>query len=179
MPINQKILSLCFKRGGLNILILLAVATLIGASLIFEFGLPAAEADSEVFGQNSDLPQLSIIQNNSLLQVSNLFVPEDNLAIIGQVPVIITAYSSTTWETDDSPHLTASGTWVREGIVANNMLPFGTKIKIPEIYGDKVFVVEDRMNSRKGDYHVDIWFSSFEEALIFGAKRTYIEILES
>jgi 3D (Asp-Asp-Asp) domain-containing protein len=92
--------------------------------------------------------------------------------------VIITAYSSTIQETDESPFLTASGSYVKEGVAANNLLPFGTRIRIPEIYGDKIFIVEDRLNPRVGFYHVDIWFPSHQEAETFGAQRTYIEILE-
>src|SRR3989344_3213041 len=59
-----------------------------------------------------------------------------------------TAYSSTPDQTDDTPFITAKGTTVRDGIIAANFLPFGTRIKIPDIYGDKIFVVEDRMNRR-------------------------------
>lgn len=178
MSIDQKIPSLFLKRGGLNILILLVVASLMGIFLFFELKLPAAEADFEVSEERLETPQLSIIQNNTLSPISSSFVPKDGLIIIEQIPVVITAYSSTTWETDDNPYLTAAGTLVREGIVANNMLPFGTRIRMPELYGDKIFVVEDRMSWMKGNYHVDIWFSSYWEALNFGAKRTYIEILE-
>ncbi|KPJ73730.1 hypothetical protein AMJ48_00310 [Parcubacteria bacterium DG_74_1] len=75
--------------------------------------------------------------------------------------------------------MTAAGTGVREGVIANNLLPFGTKVRLPEIYGDKIFVVEDRMNSRVGYYHVDIWLPSYRDALNFGSKRTYIEVLEN
>lgn len=96
-----------------------------------------------------------------------------------KIDVVLTAYSSTTWQTDDTPFITASGRYVEQGIVANNMLPFGTKIKIPEIYGDQIFVVEDRMHPRKGYYHVDIWFATYDDALNFGVKETYIEIVES
>ena len=91
--------------------------------------------------------------------------------------VITTAYSSTPDQTDDTPFITASGTQVRDGLVAANFLPFGTQIKIPEFYGDKVFIVEDRMHSRK-EYQVDIWFPNKTEALDFGAKLTTIEVLE-
>ena len=52
------------------------------------------------------------------------------------------------------------------------------QIKIPELYGDKIFIVEDRMNSRKGYYHVDIWFPSYQKAVNFGVEETYIEILD-
>jgi len=92
---------------------------------------------------------------------------------------VVTAYSSTVAQTDSDPFITAAGTWVKEGIVASNLLPFGTEIRIPEIYGEKIFVVEDRMSWRKGEYHIDIWFPSYWEALNFGTKKTYIEILES
>jgi len=95
-----------------------------------------------------------------------------------KIGVVVTAYSSTPWETDVDPYITAAGTWVRDGIIANNYLPLGTKVRIPELYGEKVFVVEDRMSWKKGNYHIDIWFPSYWEALSFGAKRTYIEVLE-
>ena len=91
--------------------------------------------------------------------------------------VVITAYSSTIQETDDTPFLTANGSYVRDGIVANNLLPFGTKVKIPAIYGDKVFSVEDRMHQRLGGDHFDIWFPSQSQAREFGVKYTYVEVL--
>lgn len=93
--------------------------------------------------------------------------------------VVITAYSSTVEETDSTPFITAQGTLVRDGIVANNGLPFGTQIRIPELYGDRIFTVEDRMNASKSKNHFDIWFSSHDSATDFGVKRTYIEIIES
>ncbi|MEK7665214.1 MAG: 3D domain-containing protein [Patescibacteria group bacterium] len=96
-----------------------------------------------------------------------------------KVRMIVTAYSSRVEETDDTPFITASGKTVADGIIANNMLPFGSKIRIPELYGDKIFIVEDRMHQRKGKYHVDIWFPEYEQAKEFGAKLTYIEILKN
>ena len=90
---------------------------------------------------------------------------------------VLTAYSSTVEECDDTPFVTARGTAVRDGIVANNLLPFGTKIRIPEIYGDKIFTVEDRMNIKQSKYQFDLWFPSHEAATDFGVKRTYIEIV--
>lgn len=92
--------------------------------------------------------------------------------------VIVTAYSSSIWETWGCPYTTASNTRVRDGVVANNMLPFGTKIRFPELFGDKIFIIEDRMHHRKGDYHFDIWFPSRPEALQFGVKKTVVEIVE-
>ena len=95
------------------------------------------------------------------------------------IKMLITAYSSSVDETDNTPNITANGSKVYDGVVANNYLPFGAKIRMPELYGEKVFTVEDRMHKRKGKYQVDIWMASKKEAKNFGAKLTNIEILES
>ncbi|MFH1610517.1 MAG: hypothetical protein ABIA91_01375 [Patescibacteria group bacterium] len=87
----------------------------------------------------------------------------------------ITAYSSTVDQCDSTPFITANGTFVHDGIVAANFLPFGTKIKIPELFGDKVFSVEDRMNS-KYHYRVDIWMTTREAAKQLGVKYVKIEV---
>lgn len=90
--------------------------------------------------------------------------------------VTATAYSSTPDQTDDTPFVTALNTRVRDGIVAANFLPFGTEIRIPDIYGDKIFVVEDRMNKRYW-HRVDIWFPERQMAKEFGVKQIRIEII--
>ncbi|TFG35897.1 MAG: hypothetical protein E4H47_00300 [Parcubacteria group bacterium] len=120
--------------------------------------------------------RLALMGNNSLVSVFSPAGPEFRVA--KEIAVVITAYSSTPEETDDTPFITASGKTTEDGIIANNYLPFGTKVKIPELYGEKVFVVEDRMSRKKGNYHFDIWFPSHQEAKNFGVKRTVIEILE-
>lgn len=90
----------------------------------------------------------------------------------------ITAYSSSPGETDANPWLTAMNTVPRFGIVATNDLPFGTKIKIPEIFGDQVFVVEDRMN-RRFKNRIDVWFPNKAQALRFGFwDDVLVEVLE-
>ena len=90
--------------------------------------------------------------------------------------VYITAYSSRVKEPDSTPFTTASGTRVRDGIVAANWLPIGAKVKIPTLFGDKIFVVEDRM-ARKNNTKLDIWFASTKDAIHFGVKRARVEIL--
>lgn len=91
--------------------------------------------------------------------------------------VTTTAYSSDVWQTDSTPFITASGTTVRHGVLAANFLPIGTKVKIPDLYGEQVFVVEDRMNARYWQ-RMDIWMSSYEEAKEFGVQKLEIEIYE-
>ncbi|MEK7673658.1 MAG: hypothetical protein AAB371_00475 [Patescibacteria group bacterium] len=91
---------------------------------------------------------------------------------------IITGYSSSVNETDDTPWLTAAGTRTRDGIIASNFLPMGTKVKIPRLFGDKIFIVEDRLNNRFFD-RVDIWFPSKSAAKHFGIHyNTLIQILD-
>lgn len=95
---------------------------------------------------------------------------------VSSMEVVITAYSSTPGQTDNTPFITASGSYVRSGVVAANFLPFGTKIKLPEIFGDRIFTVEDRTHEKYND-RVDIWFPSKAEAIKFGSKISEIEIL--
>jgi 3D (Asp-Asp-Asp) domain-containing protein len=87
-----------------------------------------------------------------------------------------TAYSSTPDQTDQTPFVTAAGTYVRDGVVATNLLPFGTKIRLRELFGTKVFTVEDRMAR---DDAIDVWFPTREEALAFGTKSVKMEILKN
>ncbi len=75
-----------------------------------------------------------------------------------------------------NPAITASGTYAREGIVATNMFPFGTRIRIPSVFGNRVFVVEDTMSSIRNNT-VDIFFVSQRDAINFGTTRAYVEIL--
>ena len=88
----------------------------------------------------------------------------------------ITAYTSTPEETDDSPFITASGKRVRDGIVATNVLPFGTKVKIPELFGDKIFIVEDRMHKRKVHF-MDVWMPTKAGAIQFGINYAKVVVL--
>ena len=89
--------------------------------------------------------------------------------------VTVTAYSSTKDQTDGDPYLTGLGTPVRDGIVAANFLPVGTVVRFPDKFGEKIFVVEDRMNEKFG-FQVDIWMSNNEEAKKFGIQYLKMEI---
>jgi 3D (Asp-Asp-Asp) domain-containing protein len=106
----------------------------------------------------------------------------DSVKIVKTIKMVVTAYSSTEDQTDDTPFITASNKKVRDGIIAINGLPFGTRVRIPELYGygDNTFVVEDRLHQRKGKYHADIWMADYEKAKEFGVKwNVNVEILES
>jgi len=91
--------------------------------------------------------------------------------------VIVTAYSSTPDQTDSTPFTTAAGTTVRDGVIASNFLKFGAKVQFTELYGDKIFVVEDRM-APKNNHKMDIWFPDRQSAKQFGVKFTEVVILD-
>ncbi|MBI4253059.1 3D domain-containing protein [Candidatus Uhrbacteria bacterium] len=95
---------------------------------------------------------------------------------------VITAYSSTRDQTDATPCITANGFNVcahnTENVIAANFLPFGTRVTIPELFGDKEFVVQDRMNTRYSN-RVDVWMTSRTRAKQFGVKRAHIVVLHN
>lgn len=93
------------------------------------------------------------------------------------VKSVITAYTSTSGQCDDDPFIAAWGDRVYDGMIAANWLPRGTKIKIPSLFGDKIFTVADRMNPRYGYGRLDIWLDTTRaEALKFGVQRAEVEI---
>jgi 3D (Asp-Asp-Asp) domain-containing protein len=164
------------KFCALDLFILITTSVFIGIFLFLPGKIQKAEAEPNGFFTGNSLKSLAIFQENTLLPVTNPSNPEPK--VIKTIKVFATGYSSTVDQTDSTPLITAAGTTVREGIVATNILSFGTKIKLPELYGEEIFVVEDRMNPEKG-YHIDIWFPSREEALEFGAKITEVVILSN
>jgi len=153
------------------------IGFLIAFFLTFSIWVPSIGKADEEFSPFSYSLDLKISQQTTFLPDFSPFGGYPK--VIKTVKVMVTAYSSSVWETDSSPFITASGESVRDGIIANNLLPFGTLIKLPEVFGDKVFVVNDRMSSQKGPYHFDVWFPSQDQALEFGAKLTDIEILSN
>ncbi|MBU4082896.1 3D domain-containing protein, partial [Patescibacteria group bacterium] len=116
---------------------------------------------------------LMTLQGQTLVQSST----PDTPIVVNQKWVTVTAYSSTPDQTDSTPFITASGTGVRDGIIACNFLKFGTRVRFPDIYGDKVFVVEDRM-ALKNNHKIDIWFETREDAKQFGVQQLKVEVLK-
>ncbi len=107
--------------------------------------------------------------------------PSDPYRVVRSSTHTMTAYNSEAAQTDSTPCITANGFDVcKHGIedtVAANFLPMGTKIRIPDLFGDRVFTVRDRMNKRYSD-RVDIWMIHKTDALKFGVRKARIEVLE-
>ncbi len=156
------------RNKNLYLLILAVLFTVLGGYFL---NLKVS-AGNDLCPEN-DVTGMQLIEKTVLLPFAIPVQPKTSKTI----NVIVTAYSSTVEETDSTPFITASGEPVCDGIVANNLLPFGTKIRLPAIFGDRIFVVKDRMHWKKGNYHVDVWFQSTKEALNFGSKYAKMEVL--
>ena len=99
--------------------------------------------------------------------------------------VTITAYSSTVDQCDSTPCITANGfdlckNYEEKAVadtIAANFLKFGTRVRLPDAFGDQVFVVRDRMNAKyNGQNRIDVWMPTREEAIAFGVKRIKMEV---
>lgn len=120
---------------------------------------------------------LGVSYNESGDLARSLTPSEGNRRPARVMEVVATAYSSTPDQTDDSPFLSANGTYVYDGMIAANFLPFGTLVRFPDTFGDKIFRVDDRMNARYGNGRLDIWMTSRGAAKKFGVKRMKMEIV--
>ncbi len=90
--------------------------------------------------------------------------------------VVVTGYSSTVDQCDSDPFTTASMTTVHRGTLAANSLSFGTEVMFPDYFGNRVFIVEDRMAKRFSN-RMDIWFETRKEALQFGKRKLKVMVL--
>ncbi len=92
--------------------------------------------------------------------------------------VDMTAYTSSVEECDADPFTTADGSRPRNGIVATNFLPFGTRVRIPSLFGDKILTVHDRMNKRY-NRRIAVWMEKKEDMREFGIHRNVtVEVIE-
>lgn len=148
--------------------IFLVVLVLILAANLIEIIIPPIFSSANFSYENYSeedafVVQRPIIDSTSKLKSKNIMA-------------WVTAYSSEPEQTDETPFIAASGNYVYFGTAASNFLPFGTKFRIPEVFGSQIFIVEDRMNKRFND-RIDIWFPTKEEAKKFGKRYLKIEIL--
>lgn len=173
---SEKKIKIVLKNAQTHTVEILACG-FVASITLFIFAPSAAIADVDTGPQypNQESVELMIsaMQNESV-PFGTLPISENAVARkIFTIPV--TAYSSTVDQCDDDPFITANGEYVSDGGIAANFLPFGTKVKIPELYGDKVFTVNDRMNKRYY-HHADIWMPTREEAVQFGIKYVTLEV---
>lgn len=117
--------------------------------------------------------------------VANVFPVVEDREPARVIIAVMTAYSSEVAQTDATPCIPADWKYNlcenyekygEQNTIAANFLPMGTKVRFPDLYGEKVFVVRDRMNARYGMGRGDIWMPTKAEAKQFGVKKVTMEI---
>ncbi len=159
--------------------------------LFFEFFLFPAPSMASQIEESTDISQEQgiVSSQDEVNQDMTINIMEFN----GKLPesvgadidfskhITITAYNSEAGQTDDSPCITANNFDVCENgvedTIAANFLPFGARVKIPELFGERVFIVRDRMNKRYTN-RVDVWMIEKPDAVNFGVKIAKIEVLK-
>lgn len=136
------------------------------AALILISGKPQIANAGEISSQAFEAPDEVVVPALPAITIKKTLV------------VAATAYSSTPDQTDATPFNTSNGKEVYDGLIAANWLPYNTKIRIPDFFGDKIFTVNDRMNKRYDTGRLDVWMKTREEAKRFGIKRIRIQIVE-
>ena len=131
-------------------------------------------ASSDVTELTDEADMRSEIGEPAVIEV----IPPVSPEVIREYVISMTAYNSEPGQTDSTPFTTADGSTVRDGILAANFLPFGTKVRIPSLFGNRIFEVHDRMNPRY-NLRADVWMANKSDARKFGLKRNVkIEVIE-
>lgn len=177
--------------------LIIAIIFCLLANIVFLPASASAEENileiSPIFEISSNISQyyqdnIVKILNPSVLffrnkEMNNNRLPENNNLSVNKSAIItFTAYNSEVGQCDDSPCITANGFNVcKHGVedtIAMNGVKLGTKLRIPELFGDKVFVVRDRMNSRYDSSRGDVWMVDKQDARQFGVKIAKVEFLQ-
>lgn len=146
----------------------------------------ALAADSAVNAADSGVKYLALADMstiNFLAQrvLSSVKAADPDLKVVKTMTVTATAYTSAVNETDDTPCITANGYDLceanEENVIAANFLKFGTKVRIPDVFGDQIFTVQDRMNARYTT-RIDVWTTTKAKAFAFGKRTVEIEVVE-
>lgn len=164
-----------FKKHGLELTAAFLIVAL-GTALVFPPRVYADELKTLTAVEQYEIAlRVAEIQNSSVAYGS--FPVSKEKPAVKTITVTATAYTSEVWQTDATPFITASGTTVRHGVIAANFLPIGTRVRMPEIYGHEIFIVEDRMNPRYFR-RIDIWMDDLTEARAFGVQQVKLEIFQ-
>jgi len=146
----------------------------IGIILLFALYLASASSTVREGGvlTRKVARELNVSQAPPLVKTPEAFKYDGKT--IKTIQATITGYSSDVDQTDLDPFITASGSRVKLGIIANNCLQFGQTVSILGTY----YEIQDRMNKRYGCEYFDIWFSSRAEAIRWGVQKLAITIYE-
>ncbi len=172
----------------------LATLGLVIAALITAFSAPRSQAAEPVTLQ---------ITPTAVVTSSVRVLPELHAVLQGPVAnprwvLRATGYNSLESQTDSTPHITATGTRTRFGIVAvsrdllGTNLPYGSLVRIRDLGAlhtgngvgafqklldsQQLFIVEDTMHARKTQ-QIDVWFEDYHTAISWGVRKVEVELV--
>jgi 3D (Asp-Asp-Asp) domain-containing protein len=159
--------------------LVLAIAALVLNVIVPTTAKAQTVVPSDVTSISNAVISPTIPSEQPTVSLTTLPKPEDKPQppVKNTLTVRASAYSSTVDQCDGDPFTTASGAKVADGGIAMNGIAFGTKIRIPAYYGDKVFTVTDRMNAKWGNKRIDIWMATRAAAKQWGVRTVTIEVL--
>ncbi len=169
-------MNLFVRRYGRQMLLVV-----IFIASIFTFLLPQAEIlAAPALALPTEESNINLQPAAKATEIINYQLPVNEIKVVRTKKVTITAYNAVPEQTDSTPCITADGTNICQNknikVVAANWLPFGTKVRIPEYFGDTIFEVRDRMNQRYNE-RMDVLMESIPDAKQFGRRYLTVEIL--
>ncbi len=182
-PLIEKVKQIAKKMNNKAVIILILGVVMLNIAIFAPIPTLAKIKNIDYFAKIGDIDQL-LVETKKLekKEFKNKLPKNSDNPVAYARNVVFTAYNSEVGQCDSTPCITANGFNVCEhGIedtIAMNGVRMGTKVRIPELYGDRVFVVRDRMNSRYGADRADIWMISKQEAKQFGVKLALVEFLK-
>jgi len=186
--LRKEIIPLSSKQGLVMYIIIACIFQFVlfyTPALADEAIIEAQTKSEKLLEEDFMISNEEIVKNDEIdSSIRSNYLPnheEKKVIVVSTSTHSMTAYNSESGQTDNSPCITANGFNVCEhGIedtIAANFLKFGTKVMIPELFGERVFVVRDRMNRRYTN-RVDIWFKDYNDAINFGLKVATIQVIE-
>jgi len=141
-------------------------------------------------------PQVILLEKSQTQATSA--VPLTGPVATATLSLKATGYNSQESQTDSTPHITATGTTTRFGIIAVSRdllatdIPYGSLVRIKDLGsfyngrgagryqemldGQGLFIVEDTMHQRKRG-QVDVWFPHLSEAINWGVRQVEVEVI--
>lgn len=172
LPENKK------PHLGHAMLVMVFAAQIVAPQALASVRTEAIPTSEKTYIRQAD-PSLVMLTGDKLAQAQKEWVEKQRAPkpAVAVKYMTLSAYNSVPNQTDGSPYSTAIGSLTRVGVVASNNLPIGTRIRLPDHFGDQEFRVEDRMNTRYQN-NVDVWMEDYKEAVKFGRRYAKIEVIE-
>ena len=168
----------CFSRLGISVALLTVFLFPHNVAYANTYMTAASNTVDHImrFYQDADNPETSIVIEAEQKPTKTPEIKKTEIK--KKLWVTATAYSSTPWQTDNTPCITSTGYNVcnkTENIIAVSRdlvrsLGYHRQVMLPSLYGSEIFLIEDTMNARFVN-RIDVHHGSTKDARDFGLKR--------